>query len=206
VTPVNARVIGLSQTPEVRVDGTKLINTGNINAKHASTATVEFAAQKQNLLLQAEYTRFHVDRSDGISSPDFTGYYVTGTWVLTGEKRAYNAQSGAFDAVPVSHPFNLKTGALGAWELGLRYSDLNLNYHAGAAGAAPAADAIRGGAERNVSVALNWYPNAVTRFMLDYANVRIDRLSPNAATFQTPTGAQIGQSYNVLSGRAQFAF
>jgi phosphate-selective porin OprO/OprP len=206
LTPVNAEVVGLSNTQEVRVDGTKLINTGNINAKHADTLGLEFAAQKQNLLLQAEYTNFHVDRSDGIGSPDFHGYYVSGLWVLTGERRAYNAQSGAFDAVPVSHPFNLKSGDLGAWEIGLRYSDIDLNYHAGAAGTAPGTDAVRGGEEKNLSFAINWYPNAITRFMLDYANVKIDRLSPNAATFQTPTGAQIGQTYNVVSGRAQFAF
>jgi phosphate-selective porin OprO/OprP len=206
LTPVNAEVIGLSQTQEVRVDGTKLINTGNINARHAGTLGLEFAAQKKNLLLQAEYTNFHVDRSDGVSSPDFHGYYVSGGWILTGERRTYNAQSGAFDAVPVSHPFNLKDGGLGAWELAARYSDINLNYQPGAGGAAPGAAAIRGGKETNWTVGLNWYPNGITRFMLDYANVKIDRLSPNAANFQTPAGAQIGQTYNVVSGRAQFAF
>ena len=206
LTPVNAEVVALSNTQELRVDGTKLINTGNINAKHADTATLEFAAQKHNLLLQAEDTNFHVDRSDGIQSPDFHGYYVSGGWILTGERRAYNAQSGAFDAVPVSHPFNLKNGGLGAWELVARYSDINLNYQPGAGGTAPGAAAIRGGEETNWTLGLNWYPNGITRFMLDYANVKIDRLSPNAANFQTTAGAQIGQSYNVLAGRAQFAF
>ena len=206
LTPLNAEVIGFSNTQELRVDGTKLINTGNINAKHADTLGLEFAAQKQNFLLQAEYTDFHVDRSDGVASPNFHGYYVSGGWVITGERRAYNPQSGAFDAVPVSHPFNLKDGGLGAWELVARYSDMNLNYQPGAYGTAPGAASIRGGEETNWTVGLNWYPNTIVRFMLDYGNVKIDRLSPNAATFQTPTGAQIGQSYNVLSGRAQFAF
>jgi phosphate-selective porin OprO/OprP len=206
LTPLNAEVIGLSNTQEARVDGTKLINTGNISAKHANTLGLEFAAQKQNLLLQAEYTNFHVDRSDGIQNPNFHGYYVSGGWVLTGERRAYNTQSGAFDAVPVSHPFNLKNGDLGAWELVARYSDINLNYQPGDFGTAPGAAAVRGGEETNWTLGLNWYPNTITRFMLDYANVKIDRLSPNAASFQTPTGAQIGQNYNVLAGRAQFAF
>jgi phosphate-selective porin OprO/OprP len=206
LTPLNAEVVAFSNTQELRVDGTKLINTGNIDAKHADTVGVEFAAQKQNFLLQAEYTDFHVDRSDGITSPDFHGYYVSGGWVLTGERRAYNPQSGAFDAIPVAHPFNLKDGGLGAWELVARYSEMDLNYQAGALGTAPSTAAVRGGDETNWTVGLNWYPNAITRFMVDYANVKIDRLSPNATTFQTPTGAQIGQSYNVLAGRAQFAF
>jgi phosphate-selective porin OprO/OprP len=126
--------------------------------------------------------------------------------VVTGERRTYNPQSGAFDAVPVANPFNPKAGAWGAWEVGLRYTDMNLNYHAGALGSAPAADAIRGGDEKNLTLGLNWYPNSVVRFMVDYAWIKIDRLSPNAANYQTPTGAQIGQNYNALSGRAQFAF
>jgi phosphate-selective porin OprO/OprP len=206
VPALNSYVIGLSNTPEVRVDGTKLINTGNIDAKNASTIGLEFAAQKKNFLLQSEYTRFNVDRSDGISNPTFTGYYVSGTWVLTGEPRKYNTQSAAFDGPSVNHPFNPKAGTWGAWELALRYSDIDLNYHAGNAGTAPAADAIRGGEEENFTVGLNFYPNTFTRFMFDYAHVRIDRLSPNAAVYQTAAGAQIGQSFDVLSGRAQFAF
>ena len=205
-TALTAKVIAFANTQELRVDGTKLINTGNINAKSADTETVEFAAQKQNFLVQGEYSNLRIVRSDGFSSPNFRGYYVSGTWVLTGERRAYNAQSGAFDAIPVAHPFSLKGGTLGAWELGVRYSDINLNYHSGAAGAAPAADGIRGGEEKNTSVALNWYPNSVVRFMVDYAHVDLSRLSPNATLYQTSAGAQIGQHYDVLSGRAQFAF
>lgn len=204
--PINARAVAFSNTQELRVDGTKLINTGNLNAKSADTETVEFAAQKQNFLVQAEYSKLRIVRSDGFSSPTFSGYYASGTWILTGERRAYNAQTGAFDAVPVAKPFSLKNGTLGAWELGVRYSDINLNYHAGGAGAAPALDGVRGGEERNTSVAVNWYPNSVVRFMVDYAHVDLDRLSPNASLYQTPAGAQIGQHYDVISGRAQFAF
>ena len=36
LTPITAEVVGLSNTQELRVDGTKLINTGNIDANHAS--------------------------------------------------------------------------------------------------------------------------------------------------------------------------
>ena len=206
-TPVTAQVVALGNTQELRVDGTKLINTGNIDARHASTAGVEFAAQKAGLLLQAEYEDFEVQRSDpGLSSPRFHGYYVSGTWVLTGEARRYNTQTAAFDAPPVDHQFSWADGAPGAWEIGLRYSDMDLNYHAGAALTAPGADAIRGGEEKNIDAALNWYPNPLVRFMLNYSHVQIQRLSPNAVLYQTPTGAQIGQTYNTVSVRSQFAF
>ena len=206
-TPVTAQVISLGNTQELRVDGTKLINTGNIDARHASTAGMELAAQKSNLLLQAEYETLAVQRSDvGLSSPRFHGYYVSGTWVLTGEARKYNVQTAAFDAPAIDHPFSWADGALGAWEVGLRYSDVDLNYHAGAPFTAPAADAVRGGEEKNLSAALTWYPNPLVRFMLDYEHVQVLRLSPNALLYQTPTGAQIGQTYDAVAVRSQLAF
>jgi phosphate-selective porin OprO/OprP len=204
---ITAYTVSLGNTAELRVDGTKLINTGAIDARTAGTAGLEFAAQKGPLLLQSEYERFTVGRTDsGMRSPSFGGYYVEGVWTLTGETRVYNAQTAAFDAVSPAHPFNLKAHTWGMWELGLRYSQLDLNYDAGSAGSAPLADAIRGGREQGVTAGLNWYPNSVVRFMLDYQHARIDRLSPSAALYQTPSGAQIGQSYNVLTARSQFAF
>jgi phosphate-selective porin OprO/OprP len=88
---------------------------------------------------------------------------------------------------------------------------MDLNYHAGSAGAVAPTDAIRGGEEQDISAGLNWYPNSVVRFMLDYQHVHIDRLSPataaNAGTvWFTPVGAQIGQTYNAVAIRSQFAF
>ena len=212
-----AGVVAFSNTPELRVDGTKLINTGNIPAHSAYTVGAEFAAQKQNFLLQAEYDDFGVDRSDGQSNPNFHGYYVSGTWIITGETRKYNSQTGAFDAPPVAHPFSISKGGLGAWELGVRYSDMDLNYHQGAAGSyVPTAvnSVIRGGDEQNITAGLNWYLNPVVRFMFDYSHVKIDRLSPgtsanNVSTWLLPSGkpgVQIGQTYDVFAVRSQVAF
>jgi phosphate-selective porin OprO/OprP len=206
LTPINSYVEGFSNTPELRVDGTKLINTGNLDADHASTVGLEFAGQKGPFLLQSEYERFDISRTDHIASPHFHGWYVEGLWMIAGGPRKYNAQTAAFDAPVIARPFSLKDGTWGAWEVGLRYSDADLNYHAGLLGTAPTSDAVRGGEEQNLSAGLNWYPNALVRFMLDYQHVRISRLSPNAATYQTPVGAQIGQTYDTISVRSQFAF
>ena len=211
-TAISSAAIALGNTPELRVDATKLINTGNIPAHDASTIGAEFAVQKQNLLLQAEYEHFGIDRSDGLSNPDFNGYYVEGLWVITGEARKYNIVTAAFDAPPVAHPFHLNGDGWGAIEFGLRYSDMNLNYQAGAAGTLQSGGAIRGGDEQNLTAALNWYPNNVVRFMFDYAHVRIDRLNPAISTtaastiWLAPPGAQIGQNYDVFEMRSQFAF
>jgi phosphate-selective porin OprO/OprP len=207
VTPISSYTVRFNDTPELRVDGTKFIDTGAINARHADTIGLELAAQKKNLFLQAEYESFNIDRSDaGLSNPHFYGWYVEGTWILTGEARKFNAGTAAFDAPPVEHPFKLHGGGWGAWEVGLRYSEMNLNYHAGAAGTALGADGIRGGDQKIFTAGINWYLNPVVRLMLDYEHVEIDRLSPNAVTYVTPVGAQIGQTYNVIAIRSQAAF
>lgn len=206
-TPISAYVVALNGTAELRVDGTKLVNTGNIPAKHASTLGAEFAAQKGPFFLGSEYEHIEVKRSDINSTPEFNGYYVEGTWFLTGESKTYNPSSGAFDGPgTINHVFNPLKGGTGAIELALRWSDMNFNYHEGAAGAAPTATTIRGGDQSVFSAGLNWYPTQIVRFMLEYQHVRIDRLSPNAAVYSTPTGAQIGQSYNAVALRSQVAF
>jgi phosphate-selective porin OprO/OprP len=206
VTALSAHVVALSNTQQLRVDGTKLINTGNIDAASADTIGAEFGAQKSNFIVQAEYEDFGVRRTDVASDPNFTGYYIEGLWTITGEPRNYNHQTAAFDAPIPVHPFSWDEGTWGAWEVGVRYSDIDLNYHAGAAGKAQPATGIRGGEEQNVSLDLNWYPNSLVKFMLDYEHVHIDRLSPNAAIFATPVGAQIGQTYDALAVRSQFSF
>jgi phosphate-selective porin OprO/OprP len=204
--------IVFANTPEIRVDGTRLINTGSIPAKHASTFGAEFAAQRKNLLLQAEYERLGVQRSDGFADPHFNGYHVEGMWLLTGETRKYNNQTAAFDAPPVAHPFSWGHGGWGAWELAARYSDSDLNFDPGSLGTLQTGSSIRGGEEKNFTAGVNWYWNSVARVMLDYQNVRIERLSPAnttaaaSAIWFTPVGANIGQSFNVWSVRTQFAF
>lgn len=201
--------ITLQERPELRVDGTRLISTGGINARHASTLGLELAAQYRGFFVQSEYERFNIERMNpaaGVSDPDFSGYYVEGSYVLTGERRKYNPGTAAFDAPPVDHPFSLADGTWGAFEVAARYSDLDFNYHQGAFLTAAGADAVRGGDQQIVAGGLNWYPNSFVRFILDYQDVRIDRLSPSATTFLTPAGVQVGQHYHVIAVRSQFAF
>ena len=200
--------ITFQERPELRVDGTRLISSGAIDALHASEAGLEAAAQYGSLWIEGEAERFRVERRNAptLSNPRFSGYYVEGSWMLTGEKRRYNANTASFDAPAVDHPFSLEDGTWGALEAALRYSDADLNYNQGAAGTAPAADAVRGGDQRIVSGGLNWYLNPIVRFMLEYQDVRVDRLSPSATTFATPVGAQVGQHYHALILRSQMAF
>ncbi len=209
VAPGTARyTVTFQERPELRVDGTRLISTGAISAQHASTAGIEIAAQYRSFFIQGEYERFEIERRrpSALSDPDFNGGYVEGSWILTGERRRFNPGNFTFDAPLIDHPFSPADSTWGAFEIAARYSEADLNYRQGAPGTAPAADAVRGGDQRVISAGLNWYPNTFVRFLLDYQDVRIRRLSPSATTFQTPVGAQIGQHYHVISLRSQFAF
>jgi phosphate-selective porin OprO and OprP len=199
--------LDLRERPELRVDGTRLIDTGSIDAAHGYTVGGEFAATWRNLFLQGEYDQVGIERRlSTLPNPTFPGWYVEGSWILTGEQRRYNTGNFAFDGPPVRHNFDPRRGQFGALELALRYSDENLNFRAGQAGAAPSKEAVRGGEQRIFTAGLNWYLNPVVRFMFDYQHVMVDRLSPDALTFMTPVGAEIGQTYDVLAMRSQLAF
>jgi phosphate-selective porin OprO/OprP len=212
VAPGVASPLRLRDRPEIRVDGTRLVDTGNIDADGLTEWSLEAAGQYKNFSVQGEY--FHIDverRASALSDPDFQGWYVQGAWTITGQPRRYGIATATFDAPRGDKPFNRKTGDWGVWELAARYSDLDLNYREGGAGTAQVASAIRGGEQKIVTLGLNWYPNSVVRFQADYQHVDVDRLSPGGTAFGAgaltpPAGAQIGQELNIWSLRTQYAF
>lgn len=198
---VGRYTIQLRDRPELRLDTTRLVDTGGLNARHIGVYGAEGGVQFKNFELQAEYFSYQVD-GDGAtvttSSPDFHGYYVEGSWVLTGEKRVYNAGNGAFNGPVVAHPFNWAARTFGAFELAARYSDLDLNYRDGNLGAATPAGGVRGGEQKVFSASLNWYVNPVIRFMLEGQHTEIERL--NAA------GLSLNQDFNTIALRSQLAW
>ena len=192
--------VTLQDRPELRVDGQQLVTTGAIDAEGARHYGLELAAQKKGLLIQGEYFSYKIDRRNpavGVSDPKFTGWYVEGGWVLTGEARKYNANNFAFDAPAIANPFDPKAGKWGAWELAGRYSVLDLNHHENAA---LAGDRVRGGEQTIWTVGLNWFPNSVTKFSVDYLDVDIDRKDPAGGLLP------LSQSYQAVNLRSQFAF
>lgn len=200
--------IRLRERPELRVDGTRLVDTGNLSADSVLAYGVEIGAQWRGFLATGEWVRIDVDRPGALPDPDFGGFYVQTSYVLTGEQRRWNAATGGFGGVRPANPLNPSEGHWGAFEVAARYSLLDLNFNEGGFGLATPAGGVRGGEQEIISLGLNWYPNAVIRFLLDYQFVEIDRLNPSAAIFTTTplNGAQIGQDYQVLSLRSQLAF
>jgi phosphate-selective porin OprO/OprP len=237
--------ITLSDPPELTADsnGYTLTNTAALNASHVTQWGVETALQWGSLYGQAGYYGFNVARTPVAfatttgtqiikpSNDNFSAWYVEGTWLLTGENRLYNAATGAFTSPKVAHPFGFgDNGGIGAWELALRYSDTNLNDHindpanviTAASGTARTYDyynTVRGGDQRIVTAGINWYPNNVIRFALDYELIQSSRLqsgtSPNPLTGITATGTATavpaipsvngGQNLSAVALRAQLS-
>jgi phosphate-selective porin OprO/OprP len=191
-------VIRFKERPELNVDGTSLIDTGNIDAKSVSQWGVEAAGNWRNFYGQGGY--FGLDaqqRIAGLPNASFDGWYAQASWVLTGEEHQYNPSRGAFDAPKVRDPWSPDRPGLGAWEIAARYSDLDLNDNAGVLGAATPAGGIRGGEQKIWTAGLNWYPNNVIRFLLDYQHADVTRLGG--------AGAAIGQKIDAVSLRAQLS-
>ncbi|CAN7505029.1 porin [Phenylobacterium sp. LjRoot225] len=185
--------IQLRDRPELRVDGARLIDTSSIDANHASVYGAEAALGYRSFLVEGEYFKYDIERrvtgTTTLADPEFDGWYVQGSWVLTGEARAYNGADARFDAPKPNFNFNPAAGTWGAWEVAARYSTVNLN-DLGAG--------VRGGEQKIASVGVNWYLNPTMRLMLNYLHVDVDR--------QNSAGAQIGQEYNAVALRSQLSF
>ena len=199
---VPAESIRLRERPETSVDdnSTRLVDTGAITSSGLTTYGLEGGASFKSLYVAGEWTKFDVTRTSAGSlfNPSFTGWYVQGSWTLTGERRVWSSSAGGFRGIRPAHNFDPANGAWGAFELAGRYSVLNLNDNAGLAGAATPTGGIRGGEQKVTSVGINWYPNTVFKFQLDFQNVDVNRLSA--------PGAQIGENAKIYTLRSQFAF
>jgi len=106
---------------------------------------------------QGEYGHLNVDRYGAVPSGNFDGYYVFGSFFLTGESRGFKA--GTIDRVKPFNDFNPAAGHWGAFELAARYDRMDLTDHA-ISPLSHLATSWTGG--------LNWYLNPNTRFIFNY--------------------------------------
>jgi len=95
------------------------VDTGDLAADHALHLGLESLWTNGPFSVLAEYNRVWVD-APASGDPEFSGYYVTGSWVLTGEARPYDRTVGYARRV-------IPTGYWGAPELVLRYSHVDLD-------------------------------------------------------------------------------
>lgn len=169
--------------------GGRHIDAGSAMAGESDTTYgFEVAGQYNQFGFTAEYHRLEGEETAaaGGSSYEFDGYYVDASWSLTGERRAYRGNQGAFGPVVPLHP--VSEGGLGHWGVSARYDYLNLDD--------PAASSTTRGEQTAYAVGLNWVPVDHVRFMLNYALSDMDR----------STVGQPDVDAEVISLRTQFDF
>ncbi len=144
--------------PESRVTDTFLVNTRtDADVKTQSIYSLEMAVARNNWSVRGEYFYAAWER-EVQKDTNFNGYYLQANWVLTGESFKY--KQGRFLRI---RPDSSK----GAWELAVRYSAVNLNDQD-----------VFGGAERNATLALNWYsPGNQMRIQTNLIKVNTDEVA-----------------------------
>ncbi len=144
--------------PEIHLTSTRFLDTGFFPVDNLILTGVESALVLGPVSLQGEYNRADLD-SPRFGDLEFDGYYVQGSWVLTGENRSYRMSNGSLGGVRPRNNFRWhgEERGPGAWELAARYSTLDLDD-----------GFIRGGTQDNWTVGLNWYLNPSIRLMFNY--------------------------------------
>jgi phosphate-selective porin OprO/OprP len=139
----------------------EVVDTGDIESKRAFLYGLEGAWVYGPYSLQAEYFRSRVDDDLG-DRLNFFGGYVYGSWIITGESRPYDRSTGTFGRILPKKNFSLKEGTWGAWEVGVRFSHLDLND-----------GPIHGGRMNILTGGVNWSLNPFVRVMFNYLRQNI---------------------------------
>ena len=143
----------------------RFVDTGFFDAESSTLYNLEAGWRSGPYWLLAEYTDNRVDAPD-VGNPHFKGYHISGTWSLSGEMRPYRKPSGAFMGLPVAQ--NVNQGGWGAWEVGLRFSSIDLTDGDIDGGEMDIATAqVAWWATRNMLVSLNYRRTWTDRFGID---------------------------------------
>jgi phosphate-selective porin OprO/OprP len=159
------RQIRFSTRPESRLTDDRLADTGLFFSDGINTINSEFAMVSGPFSLQGEYFHSFVDFETDLQ---FFGFYLYGTYAITGEHRRYNPLRSIFTGIRPDNDFRPFEGKWGAWEVAARLSYLDLND-----------GPIRGGEELNFTAGLNWYLRPNLRLMVNYVRADLrDRREP----------------------------
>lgn len=167
--------------PEAHLADTPLVDTGTISD---AESTLMFNAESSFIWgpvhAQGEYTSSRVERA-GRSTVRFDGWYAQAGYFITGESRNFAIKSAKFKRIKPSRK-------IGAWELAVRYSKLDLED-----------EDILGGRQTGITAGLNWWVNQNIMFRFNYVR---SLLEPNSSV----TLDGIDEEVNSFMGRAQIVF
>jgi phosphate-selective porin OprO and OprP len=203
-THLASNSVSLGDRPGSRVDGGQLVSasiTGTnpptgiqTGAKAAKYLGAETALVRGPFSLQGEYGKLWVDRFGTAPTVSFDGFYVFGSWFLTGESRTF--KNGTVDRVKPFKDFEPGSGS-GAIELVARYDQLDLTD-------TKLSPLARKGTTWTGGV--NWYLNPNTRIIFNY--IRFKGQNSPLYVLTTPvagTGSRTAKG-DVYQSRLQFDF
>jgi len=164
--PVNGQ-IKLRSRPEVN-PAPYFIDTGTFPADHSTHVGYEAYYTSGPLMIGSEYY-LHKFYSYEKQNPLFRGGDFVISYMLTGEVRPYQNTTNVYSSVPVKKP--VIKGGIGAIEILLKYSQLNLN-DAG----------ITGGKFWRLTPMVNWYLSPMFRLDFAYGYGVLDRYGLKGGT------------------------
>jgi phosphate-selective porin OprO/OprP len=141
-------------------------DTGNFYATGQGLIDPELAIVWGSWTIQGEFEASYFTNAavqkGGAALPNtnFKGGYIEALYFLTGEHRQYQRLSGVFGrTIPNSNAYLVRGAGFnkGAWQVGARYSWLDLN-----------SGAIQGGQEQDMTLGVNWFVNPNAIFMVNY--------------------------------------
>jgi len=140
--------------------GPKMIQTDPFPAEYSLTTNLEFSWRKGPWWIHSEFNFVDIS-SPEFGDPAFTGWFVQGSYVVTGEMRDYKMPGGYFQGIKVANPTT--TGGLGALELTARFTSTDLR------------DGLIDGGEMDIATAgFNWFLRSDLTFSFYYRHVWSD--------------------------------
>ena len=139
------------------------VDTGKIPGDHAWHTGLEALWSIGGYSLLGEYVRADLSTRDD-RDPSFSGWYFTGSWVVTGEHRPYDRKAGYARRI-------LPSGRWGSLELIGRYGRVDLD------------DAsVRGGTMDGWWAGVNWWATRRIKASVGYGNIDLDRFGRTGNT------------------------
>ncbi|PTT13304.1 hypothetical protein DBR27_04865 [Flavobacterium sp. HMWF030] len=117
---------------------TTYVDTGNMDASHQFNLSMEQLWSLDNFSVLMEYVHNWTATND-LGTQQFSGYYVTGSYVLSGEQRPYDQKAAYARRIK-------PTGKYGAWEIFARVGANDLE-----------TKEIHGGINNRYDLGLNWW-------------------------------------------------
>jgi phosphate-selective porin OprO/OprP len=139
------------------------VDTGDFFARSSTNLGLEAHYAKGPFSVIAEFASARPDVPDG-ADPVFRGYYVMGSWVLTGEQREYDRSKGSLKRI-------MPEGRWGAPELVVRYSAVDLS-----------SGGIAGGRYDRIELGANWWATTRWKFGMIYGHIWLDRFGDEGRT------------------------